>query len=140
MTDECCCKNRGFTMIEVMVALAIVSISLGVFISILGNSMQMRWKMEDHAKNVVTARVTAEKFSLGLLEDDLEGETEDGISWEIIPIEIKGRRVDEDGILFEDDDDGIVFGHDDDSIKKIDFYNVIVGGVEVCSSVKGTKR
>ncbi|MGR3218574.1 MAG: PulJ/GspJ family protein, partial [Candidatus Anammoxibacter sp.] len=83
MTDECRCEKSGFTMIEVMVALAIVSISLGVFISILGNSMQMRWKMEDHAKNVVTARVIAEKFSLGLLEDDLEGETEDGISWEI---------------------------------------------------------
>ena len=138
--DECCCKKRGFTMIEVMVALAIVSISLGVFISILGNSMKMRWKMEDHAKNVVVARVTAEKFSLGLLEDDMEGETEDGTSWEIIPIEIKGRRTEEDGILFEDGDDGIVFGHGDDSIKKIDFYNVVVGGVKVCSSVKGSKR
>ena len=94
--------------------------------------MKMRWKMEDHAKNVVTARVTAEKFSLGLLEDDMEGETEDGTHWEIIPIEIKGRRSDENEILFEDEDDV--------SIKKIDFYNVVVGGVEVCSSAKGTKR
>ncbi|MGR3317094.1 MAG: PulJ/GspJ family protein [Candidatus Anammoxibacter sp.] len=132
--NECYCKKSGFTMIEVMVALAIVSISLGVFISILGNSMKMRWKLEDHARNVVTARVTAEKFSLGLLEDDMEGETEDGTHWEIIPIEIKGRRE------ADDEGNGMLFGHEDGSIKKIDFYNVVVGGVEVCSSIKGTKK
>ncbi|MGR3218645.1 MAG: type II secretion system protein [Candidatus Anammoxibacter sp.] len=133
MTDECRCEKGGFTMIEVMVALAIVSISLGVFISILGNSMKMRWKIEDHAKNVVVARLTAEKFSLGLLEDAMDGETDDGTSWEIVPTEIKERRADKDEALFEDDDD-------DGSTKKIDFYNVVVGGVVISTSVKGAQR
>ncbi len=141
-------KNNGFTMMEVMVAMAIVGISLGVFISILGNSLKMRWKLEDHAKNVTVARITAEKMRLGLIEDvsfggeEMEGETEDGTYWKAIPITITARENNEysDELdTSELEEKGLELDNDT-SQNRISFYNIVVGGVELSSSVKGGSR
>ena len=147
-------KQNGFTLIEVMIALAIVGASLGVFMSILGNSLRTRWKLEDHAKNVIAARVTAEKLGLGLLEDSMEGETENGTHWEVTPVSVAKRLKNEDGIEspfmsksdYEDmnkliyEELSIPEGQEDQTLKKTRFYNVMVGGIELSAAGKGVRE
>ena len=141
-SKDCIVKKDGFTIIEVMVALAVVGISLGVFISILGNSMRMRWKLEDHSEELFVARVTAEKFRLGLLEENMEGETEDGIKWEVVPIEITKRKNRDESDIFSnlDDSQGLFGDEEDEAQKRMGFFNVTVGGINVSSSLKSVKE
>lgn len=147
-------KQNGFTLIEVMIALAIVGASLGVFMSILGNSLRTRWKLEDHAKNVITARITAEKMGLGLLEDNMEGETENETHWEVTPVSVAKRLKNEDGIEspfmskpdYEDmnkliyEELSIPEGQKDQTLEKTGFYNVVVGGIELNAAGKGVRE
>ena len=156
-------NRNGFTIIEAMVALTILGISLGVFISILGNSLKMRRSLDEHAHNLFTARVIAEKFRLGLLEGDTEGETDNGTPWTAEPIKIKNKKArpeGEEGGVFdenledefgeefeefeeeEEDYSDLIFGLDEQSGKdeeKLEFYNIIVGGIGVSSSKKAKK-
>lgn len=139
-------KKNGFTMMEVMVALAIVGISLGIFISVLGNSMKTRLKLDEHAKSVANARVIAEKMRLGLLEnftgteeegEPTESETEEGLKWQATKVPIKSRmnKDDESSSLFKDtlnEEDLILTG--DTSNGGIVFFNINVEGVELLSS------
>lgn len=136
-------KRDGFTMIEVMVALVVVGVSLGVFISILGNSSRMRWRLEDHASSLVAARVAAERFGLGLADGAMDGETDMGIRWEAVPVKLLPRR--RKGSEYGDDDgdyaERFIFNReaeDDGSsvARKMDFYNIVVGGIAVSSANK----
>ena len=43
-------NKTGFTILEVMVALAIVGISIGIFFSIIGNSSRLREKIDRHTE------------------------------------------------------------------------------------------
>ena len=150
-------KQNGFTIIEAMVALTILGIALGVFISILGNSLKMRGRLDDHANDLLAARVIAEKFRLGLLEGDYEGETENGTVWTAEPYKIKQRKERPEGEeedpfdeFFEDEfeeeeDDysSLVFGLDEQNGEDedvLEFYNIIVGGIGVGSCNKKSKK
>lgn len=129
--------NGGFTLIEVMVALAIVAVSLAVFIGIIGDSLRMRGKLDDHARLINTARVKAEELELGLTQDVTEGETEDGIRWETSPVEVALRLK-----MGDEDEERKDIGSERRSLEEygasmnIDFYKVVVGGVEIVSSSK----
>ncbi len=121
---------------EVMVALAILGASLGVFISILGNSMRMRWKLQDHAKDAMAARIIAEKVGLGM-DAGLEMDSSD-LNIEVLPIEITARGA----APKESGPEGLGgFGESPLAgavgLKKLEILNVAVGGVEITTVKRG---
>lgn len=88
------CQNtlKGFTILEVMVALAIVGISIGIFFSLIGNSSRLRDKIDRHAEQLLIARSKTEEAFLGILgkkyvilneKKTFEGTTKDGVPWKI---------------------------------------------------------
>lgn len=92
------CPNfqTGFTILEVMVALAIVGISIGIFFGLIGNSSRLRGKIDEHTKLLLLARTKTEEAFLGVLgkkykklneEKTFEGITKDGIQWKISQVD-----------------------------------------------------
>lgn len=88
--------ENGFTILEVMVALAIVGISIGIFFGLIGNSSKLRGKIDDHTKLVLLARTKTEEAFLGILgkkhkkineEKTFEGTTKDGIQWKVTQVD-----------------------------------------------------
>ncbi|MBF8278248.1 MAG: hypothetical protein HW390_3321 [Candidatus Brocadiaceae bacterium] len=84
------CFLKGFTILEVMVALVIMGISIGVFFSLIGNSARLRGKINEHSKLLFLAGTKAEEAFLGLLEKDYTGSnekrtaggtTKEGVPW-----------------------------------------------------------
>lgn len=82
----------GFTILEVMVALAIMGISLGIFFGLIGNSSRLRGKLDEHTKLLLLARNKTEEAFLGILgkkhtrvheKKTFDGVTKDGIHWEV---------------------------------------------------------
>ncbi len=89
-------NKNGFTILEVMVALAIVGISIGIFFGLIGNSSRLRGKIDDHTKLVLFARTKTEEAFLGILgkkymklneEKTFEGVTKDGIQWKVTQVD-----------------------------------------------------
>ncbi|MDO8142126.1 MAG: type II secretion system protein, partial [Candidatus Brocadiales bacterium] len=93
-------NNNGFTILEVMVALAIVGISVGIFFGLIGNSSRLRGKMDEHSKLLLLARTKTEEAFLGILgkknkklngelkeEKTFEGTTKEGIQWKVSEID-----------------------------------------------------
>ncbi|MEK7297750.1 MAG: type II secretion system protein, partial [Planctomycetota bacterium] len=83
---------KGFTILEVMVALVIMGISIGVFFSLIGNSARLRGKINEHSKLLFLAGTKTEEAFLGLLEKDYTGSnekrtaggtTKEGIPWKV---------------------------------------------------------
>lgn len=88
--------NNGFTILEVMVALAIIGISIGIFFSLIGNSSRLREKIDRHAELLLLARTKTEAALLGILKDTpqmndtgkiFEGITKDGSSWKVSEVD-----------------------------------------------------
>ncbi|MBI5677119.1 MAG: type II secretion system protein, partial [Planctomycetes bacterium] len=84
--------ENGFTILEVMVALAIVGISIGIFFGLIGNSSKLRGKIDEHTKLLLLARTKTEEAFLGILgkkyeklneEKTFEGVTKDGVQWKV---------------------------------------------------------
>jgi prepilin-type N-terminal cleavage/methylation domain-containing protein len=61
-------KNRGFTILEVIVALVIVGVSITMFIGLLGHSAKLRSKVHDYDERLNIAITMAEHGFLGLVE------------------------------------------------------------------------
>lgn len=85
-------NKNGFTILEVMVALAIVGISIGIFFSLIGNSSRLREKIDRHAELLLLARTKTEEALLGILEKKyekgdkektFEGVTKEGVQWKV---------------------------------------------------------
>lgn len=122
-------SDRGFTILEVIIALAIVAISLTAFIKLLGNSTMLRTKVNDYDDRYDVAIIKTEQAFLGLLDlnndqgDDKkkwQGTTADsGINWIIE----KGK-----------DDDS------EENNENVYFYTVFVDGIEVSSVGKKNAR
>ncbi|MDR4508807.1 MAG: prepilin-type N-terminal cleavage/methylation domain-containing protein [Candidatus Brocadiaceae bacterium] len=97
MTEWIVIKERyGFTLLEVMVTLAIVGISLGIFFNLIGNSARLKGKMDSHAKSLLFARLKTEEAFLGILGEQFiplnerkvyKGITKDGVQWEVVEID-----------------------------------------------------
>lgn len=84
--------HGGFTILEVMVALAIMGVAVAVFFNIIGNSSKLRGRIDEHAEMVVLARTKTEEAFLGVLGDpnvvtaeksSFEGTTKDGVKWKV---------------------------------------------------------
>ena len=89
------CFLKGFTILEVMVALVIMGISIGVFFSLIGNSARLRGKINDHSKLLFLAETKTEEAFLGLLEKNYTGAkekrtagdtTKEGIPWRVCEV------------------------------------------------------
>ncbi|MCF6154170.1 MAG: type II secretion system protein [Candidatus Brocadia sp.] len=85
-------NENGFTILEVMVALAIMGISIGIFFGSIGNSSRLRGKIDEHTKLLLLARTKMEEAFLGILgnkyikfneKKTFEGVTKDGIPWKV---------------------------------------------------------
>ncbi len=86
-------NDRGFTILEVIIALVIVSISMVMFVKLLGNSSMLRAKLNDYDERLDIAIMKTEQTFLGLLDNNstqgdnervLRGKTSDkGINWRI---------------------------------------------------------
>ncbi len=61
-------NNRGFTIIEVIVALVIVGVSITMFVRLLGNSTMLRGKINNYDERLEIAITKAEQSFLGLIE------------------------------------------------------------------------
>ncbi len=116
-------ENRGFTILEVIVALVIVGVSLTMFIGLLGHSAKLRSKVDDYDERLNIAITKAEHGFLGLVDGPvtildnnknvLQGRT-DGtdISWRIEDKSFDGFS-----------------GYDRD----VFLYNVSVEGIDISS-------
>lgn len=86
----------GFTILEVMVALAIMGISIGIFFGLIGNSSRLRGKIDEHTKLLFLARTKTEEAFLGILGEKyvkvhekktFEGTTKDGVPWKVSEVD-----------------------------------------------------
>ena len=67
-------NNRGFTIIEVIVALVIVGVSITMFVRLLGSSTMLRGKINDYDERLEIAVVKVEESFLGLIEAGFRSE------------------------------------------------------------------
>jgi len=88
--------KNGFTILEVMVAMAIIGISIGIFFGLIGNSSRLRGKIDEHSKWLLLARTKTEEAFLGILgkkyeklneEKTFEGVTKDGVPWKVSQVD-----------------------------------------------------
>ena len=89
-------NKNGFTILEVMVSLAIVGISIGIFFSLIGNSSRLREKIDRHTELLLLARTKTEEALLGILGEKkikenegniFEGITKDGLPWRVSEVD-----------------------------------------------------
>jgi prepilin-type N-terminal cleavage/methylation domain-containing protein len=115
-------NNKGFTVLEIIVSLVIVTVAITVFIKLLGNSTMIRIKVNDYDERVDVAIMKAEQTFLGLLntnntqgkdKNNWQGtEVERGINWSV-----------------EEEKDADTKGNE----KNVYFYTVAVNGIEISS-------
>jgi len=115
-------RNRGFTIIEVIVALVIVGVSITMFVRLLGNSAMLRGKINDYDERLEIAVSKAEQSFLGLIDgsSDLDNNTN------TVKGKIDGRNI--NWRLVEEGVDGFS-GYKRD----VYFYTVTVDGVGISS-------
>lgn len=111
------CPNfqTGFTILEVMVALAIMGISIGIFFGLIGNSSKLRGKIDEHTKLLFLARNKTEEAFLGILgkkyiklneKKTFEGTTKDGIPWKVSEVDKYKEAKDKIDMNVRDIDEG----------------------------------
>ena len=118
-----CKKNdRGFTIIEVIVALIIVGISITMFVRLLGNSAMLRGKINDYDERMEIAVEKAEQSFLGLMEAGFDLDNDKNI----IQGKIEGRDI--NWRLEVESIDGFS-GYE----REVYYYTVSVEGVDISS-------
>ncbi len=106
-------NNRGFTILEVIISLVIVSISMVMFVKLLGNSSMLRAKVNDYDERLDIAVSKTEQTFLGLLDNNsTQGGSDKGINWRI-----------------EEEKDDSFSKHD----KDVYIYTVSVDGIDISS-------
>lgn len=84
--------KRGFTLLEVLVGLAIVGLSLGVLLNLIAGSLRLATRTELASKKLTLAESKAEEAMLGLLGDKYtkkgkdkvwQGSTDRNIAWKV---------------------------------------------------------
>jgi len=78
-------KNRGFTLIEVIVALAILGIGLTVIIELFSGGLRLGRTSEEYTKAVNYARIKMEEIisKQKIEEGNEEGEFDNTFHWEV---------------------------------------------------------
>ena len=115
-------NNRGFTIIEVIVALVIVGVSMTMFVRLLGSSAMLRGKINAYDERLEIAVVKAEQSFLGLMEAGLNLDNDKNI------IQGKIEERDINWRLEVESIDGFS-GYERD----VYFYTVSVEGVDISS-------
>jgi len=115
-------NNRGFTIIEVIVALVIVGVSITMFVRLLGSSAMLRGKINDYDERLEIAVVKSEESFLGLLESGFDLDNDKNI----IQGKIQGRDI---NWRIEDESIDGFSGYKRD----VYFYTVSVEGVDISS-------
>ena len=114
--------NKGFTILETIVSLVIVSIAITVFIQLLGNSTMIRTKVNEYDERIDVAITKAEQTFLGLLNTN-NAQSKDKNSWQGTDEE---RGID---WYIEEEKDSDIKGNN----KNVYFYTVAVDGIEISS-------
>ena len=128
--------KNGFTILEVMVALAIVGISIGIFFSLIGNSSRLREKIDRHSELLLLARTKTEEALLGMLgekqnksdkEKTFEGITKDGVQWKVSEVNKYKEAEDKIDIQKKSTDEGSI----QVSPKGSTLLSTLVGGIRI---------
>ena len=115
-------NNRGFTIIEVIVALVIVGVTITMFVRLLGNSAMLRGKINNYDERLEVAVVKMEQSFLGLIEAGIDLDNDKNI--------IQGKIKDSDtNWRIEDESIDGFSGYERD----VYFYTVSVEGVDISS-------
>jgi prepilin-type N-terminal cleavage/methylation domain-containing protein len=115
-------NNRGFTIIEVIVALVIVGVSITMFVRLLGNSAMLRGKINNYDERLEVAVTKAEQSFLGLVEFGFDLDNNKNI----IQGKVEGRDI---NWRLEDESVDGFSGYDRD----VYLYTVSVDGVDISS-------
>ncbi|MBT3879538.1 MAG: type II secretion system protein [Candidatus Scalindua sp.] len=115
-------NNRGFTIIEVIVALVIVGVSITMFVRLLGSSAMLRGKINEYDARLEVAVAKAELSFLGLVETGFDLDNNKNI----IEGKIEGKDI--NWRLEEESIDGFS-GYERD----VYLYTVSVEGVDISS-------
>ena len=115
-------NNRGFTIIEVIVALVIVGVSITLFVRLLGSSAMLRGKMNNYDERLEIAVTKSEQSFLGLIEAGFDLSNDKNV----IQGKIEGRDI---NWRLEDKSVDGFSGYDRDVYS----YTVSVGGVDISS-------
>ncbi len=115
-------NNRGFTIIEVIIALVIVGVSVTIFIRLLGSSAMLRGKVNNYDKRVEIAVTKAEQSFLGLIKTGFDLDNNKSI----VRGKIEGRDI---NWRIEDEKVDGFSSFDRD----VYFYSVSVDGVDFSS-------
>jgi general secretion pathway protein I len=78
-------RQRGFSLLEVLVAFAIMALSLGVLLRIFGGGGQLAGKADEHARAVVLARSLLDNVGVEtpLQEGETSGEIDERYGWRL---------------------------------------------------------
>lgn len=96
-------RVAGFTLLEVLIAFAILAISLAVLMQTFSHGINATRVAEEHAAAVMLARSVMDEVgrSIPLEEGEHEGDWESGLSWhlDIHPFESSEISLNEDASL-----------------------------------------
>jgi prepilin-type N-terminal cleavage/methylation domain-containing protein len=115
-------NDRGFTIIEVIVALVIVGVTITMFVRLLGSSAMLRGKMNNYDERLEIAVTKSEQSFLGLIEAGFDLSNDNNV----IEGKIEGRDI---NWRLEDKSVDGFSGYDRD----VYFYTVSVDGVDISS-------
>jgi prepilin-type N-terminal cleavage/methylation domain-containing protein len=115
-------NSRGFTIIEVIVALVIVGVSITMFVRLLGNSAMLRGKINNYDERLEVAVTKTEQSFLGLVEFGFDLDNNKNI----IQGKVEGRDI---NWRLEDESVDGFSGYDRD----VYLYTVSVDGVDISS-------
>ena len=115
-------NDRGFTIIEVIVALVIVGVTITMFVRLLGSSAMLRGKMNNYDERLEIAVTKSEQSFLGLIEAGFDLSNDKNV----IQGKIEGRNI---NWRLEDKSVDGFSGSDRD----VYFYTVSVDGVDISS-------
>jgi general secretion pathway protein I len=92
---HCTSRSGGFTLIEVIVAIAILSISLVMVMQLFSGGLRASRASCDYTRAVVHAKDKMEELSVEPVQDS--GEFEDGFAWEsdVQPYEELNKELEE---------------------------------------------
>jgi general secretion pathway protein I len=89
-------SERGFTLLEIMIALAILGIALTIILQQFSAGLRAGSVSREYTAALVHAREKLEEFCLAkeLSEKEESGEFEDGYSWRVVisPYEEEGEK------------------------------------------------
>jgi len=129
-------NGNGFTILEVMVALAIMGISIGIFFGLIGNSSRLRGKIDEHTKLLLLARTKTEEAFLGILgkkhiklneKKTFEGISKDGVPWKVSEIDKYTEARDKISLNTKDIDES----YTEVPPKGTTLLSILVGGISI---------